>query len=324
MTLDQVQQFHRNVPANIIEYLELRGITKDMTVEYKLGYGEQNGNYWISIPIFSAKGNLIVTKLRKCPFLDMNCPENTIPKYLFSPRGVGAEIFGYSSLIGAERLYICEGEFDCILLQSKGVNAITSTAGANTFRKEWITECLRGIQEFIIVFDRDKAGDAGANKLAQNILEFLDNIKVYKVTLPEEVGQGGDITDYFIYHNGIVSDLMNKYASKVMLNLASRNQNYLKPVMVKDFSGSFEDEIQAAKGYPMESLMDTKPLRTSDNIIFYLSPFREEKLASFAIYKDTNSWYDFGSGVGGDTIAYIQKIYNLDFKESVKWIITHS
>ena len=40
-------------------------------------------------------------------------------------------------------------------------------------------------------------------------------------------------------------------------------------------------------------------------------PFHTEKTASFQVYPKTQSFYCFGCGVGGDTIAFVQKFLNL-------------
>lgn len=51
-----------------------------------------------------------------------------------------------------------------------------------------------------------------------------------------------------------------------------------------------------------------------------LCPFHNEKTASFAVYHDTNSYYCFGCGKGGDIITFIRDIENLDYVESVKFL----
>ena len=40
-------------------------------------------------------------------------------------------------------------------------------------------------------------------------------------------------------------------------------------------------------------------------------PFHHEKTASFQVYPKSQSFYCFGCGVGGDTIAFVQKFLNL-------------
>lgn len=49
-----------------------------------------------------------------------------------------------------------------------------------------------------------------------------------------------------------------------------------------------------------------------------LCPFHSEKTPSFHIYTDTQSFYCFGCGAGGDVITFIKKIENLNYIEAVK------
>lgn len=47
-------------------------------------------------------------------------------------------------------------------------------------------------------------------------------------------------------------------------------------------------------------------------------PFHSEKTPSCTIFPDTQSFYCFGCGAGGDVITFVQRIENLDFMDSVK------
>ena len=49
-----------------------------------------------------------------------------------------------------------------------------------------------------------------------------------------------------------------------------------------------------------------------------LCPFHSEKSPSFYIYPETQSFYCFGCGVGGDAIVFAKKINNIDYTEAVK------
>ena len=51
-----------------------------------------------------------------------------------------------------------------------------------------------------------------------------------------------------------------------------------------------------------------------------LCPFHSEKTPSFNVYKESESFYCFGCGVGGDVITFIRMIENLDYIESVKFL----
>ncbi|MCR5208498.1 MAG: DNA primase [Eubacterium sp.] len=49
-----------------------------------------------------------------------------------------------------------------------------------------------------------------------------------------------------------------------------------------------------------------------------LCPFHNEKTPSFTVYTDTQSFYCFGCGAGGDAITFVKKIENLDYFDAVK------
>ena len=49
-----------------------------------------------------------------------------------------------------------------------------------------------------------------------------------------------------------------------------------------------------------------------------LCPFHNEKTPSFTVYNDTQSFYCFGCGAGGDAVTFIKKIENLDYIDAVK------
>lgn len=49
-----------------------------------------------------------------------------------------------------------------------------------------------------------------------------------------------------------------------------------------------------------------------------LCPFHNEKTPSFTVYPETQSFYCFGCGAGGDAVGFIRKIENLDYIDAVK------
>lgn len=70
---------------------------------------------------------------------------------------------------------------------------------------------------------------------------------------------------------------------------------------------------------PIESIVSgyVKLRRTGRNLVG-LCPFHGEKTPSFYLYPESDSFYCFGCGVGGDTITFIRRIENLDYIEAVK------
>ena len=51
-----------------------------------------------------------------------------------------------------------------------------------------------------------------------------------------------------------------------------------------------------------------------------LCPFHNEKSASFTVYPETDSFYCFGCGAGGDVITFTMRIENLDYIDAVKFL----
>lgn len=66
--------------------------------------------------------------------------------------------------------------------------------------------------------------------------------------------------------------------------------------------------IEQAKAIPISVLlerMNQNPVRHTNAEAWYLSPLRKEKTASFKIHHKRNVWFDFGIGIGGDTVKLI-------------------
>ncbi len=51
-----------------------------------------------------------------------------------------------------------------------------------------------------------------------------------------------------------------------------------------------------------------------------LCPFHSEKTPSFVVYHDSESFYCFGCGAGGDVISFIMRIENLSYIEALKFL----
>ncbi len=51
-----------------------------------------------------------------------------------------------------------------------------------------------------------------------------------------------------------------------------------------------------------------------------LCPFHSEKTPSMVVYSNTQSFYCFGCGAGGDVITFIMKIENLSYIEAIKFL----
>ena len=90
----------------------------------------------------------------------------------------------------------------------------------------------------------------------------------------------------------------------------------IKRIASKIRTGIFD--ITEFKNIPIETLLD-KPVSQDRRLGLYYSPYRDDgKSPSLRVYKETNSWYDFGRSEGGDVIALYQKIHDCDFKAALE------
>lgn len=83
------------------------------------------------------------------------------------------------------------------------------------------------------------------------------------------------------------------------------------------FSDDFIYQLQLAN--PIDDVMKSyvNLIRRGRNFVCSC-PFHSEKTPSCTIYLDTQSFYCFGCGAGGDVITFIRKIENLDYVEAIK------
>lgn len=83
--------------------------------------------------------------------------------------------------------------------------------------------------------------------------------------------------------------------------------------------GVTEEMIERALSVPIETVINQQ-LRKSGNKLVGLCPFHNEKSPSFFVYPESNSFYCYGCGVGGNVINLIKKLHDYDFITAVKWL----
>lgn len=183
-----------------MEYLkEQRGLTEDTIMKFSLGSLNYRGYGWISIPLFKLSGEFVEGyKLRSLPWETTNTS-----RYIHYPKGIHVDCPFNSYNLDSEKkeVVICEGEFDCMLLDQYGYNAITSITGVQSFKDEYF-HVLEAFSEVIILFDNDDAGKEASVKLAERLsLKFPNKlISIAEIPREEDVK---DITDYVVKHGEI-------------------------------------------------------------------------------------------------------------------------
>ncbi len=84
-------------------------------------------------------------------------------------------------------------------------------------------------------------------------------------------------------------------------------------------SDSFLEELRSR--VDIESVISPYVnLRRRGKNLVGLCPFHNEKTPSFTVYPETESFYCFGCGAGGDIVSFMRRIENLDYLEAVKML----
>ena len=168
-----------------MEYIFGRGINREFIDKFKLGFYQNNGKKWLTIPHYQGK-NLVNIKFRSLP------PAEKTFKRIPDCKSI---LFNSDSLNGCKDAYLCEGELDTISLVQQGIeNAIGATNGSGSFDPEWIDQ-LKTLDKIFIVYDADDAGQKGARSLAKR----LGYNRCYNIELPA----GQDVNDFFTSGNDI-------------------------------------------------------------------------------------------------------------------------
>ena len=78
---------------------------------------------------------------------------------------------------------------------------------------------------------------------------------------------------------------------------------------------------QLRLGNPIEDVFSSyTSLKKHGSTSKCLCPFHSEKTPSCTVYSDTQSFYCFGCGAGGDVISFIKRIENLSYIEAVRFL----
>jgi DNA primase len=211
--LDQVIDFyHTTLKASpeALEYLERRGLGNPELIErFRLGYanrtlayrlapkqykagaemrtalqrvgilrdsGHEHFNGSIVVPLFgtSAEGApRVVVGAYARKLLD-NLRAGT-PKHLYLP-GPHRGVFNREGLAGQPEVILCEALLDAFTFWAAGYHNVTSCYGVNGMTDELLGALKTcGAKRILIAFDRDEAGDRGAEVVAKRLIsEGLD------------------------------------------------------------------------------------------------------------------------------------------------------
>jgi DNA primase len=177
------ENYEQNL-AEVLPYLESRGITEETARMFRLGFvaNPETGHELyvgkLAIPYITPSG-VIDIRFR-------SLANDAGPKYLSRP-GASTHIFNVTALEqDADVLVICEGEIDTIIATQVGFAAV-GLPGANNW-KPFYSRVLADWEKIMLFCDGDNAG----REMAKNITRELDN--VFPVFMPENC----DVNDVYL------------------------------------------------------------------------------------------------------------------------------
>lgn len=305
---EMAEGYHRALPEDIRQYLKGRGLLDTVIDEKLLGW---SGNR-ITIPVFDRFGNVVAFRFGKAPGDVSDSPK------MLSGQGDRPELYGAEVLTGkVHHVVICEGEYDRLVLASHGIPAVTSTAGAHSFLADW-APLFEGVTRIFVCFDRDAAGELGA-AVVKSVLP-----RAVVVKLPEAVGQGGDITDFFVRLGNTRPDF-----DLLLATAAERaeREGDVEPAALLPFD----------KPPPVSVRRDPRAARARERVSLHLlagryasltvvgarlvgrCPFHDDSTPSFTIYP-SGTYFCFGCQAHGDVITFVMHKESKTYSEALDYL----
>lgn len=196
LTEDTLNRF---LLCSITDYAE---VDKQLKAKFSITELQQAGVLSEKNSLIFYKHKIIIPFLRdgRIVFLQGRRLDDGQPKYLFIKRPV--PLFNPDTLGGLEkgdRIYICEGVFDAMILEQNGYKAV-AILGVNNFKPEY-TELFKGF-EVVLCLDNDEPAKQAIDRLAKMFL--LKGQAVIAKQLPDGIK---DITEYFLTTKQVKSKL---------------------------------------------------------------------------------------------------------------------
>ena len=231
---------NRQAGAMIRERLTRLGILRDT--------GHEHFNGAITFPIFDENGDITEIYGRKiCDRLTKG-----LAYHLYLP-GPHKGLFNHEAPRLSKEIILCEAVIDALTFWYAGFRNVTCSYGVNGFTPDHLAAFKKyGVERVFIAYDRDKAGDDAAKKLAETLI--AEGFECFRVLFPRNM----DANDYA---------LKTQPAQKA-LDLVFRNATWLgkgkrEAMGISEPSEIPEEPIAATKMKPFEEPQSPKTLSQS-------------------------------------------------------------
>jgi hypothetical protein len=184
ITMDAIEERHQELLGNprVMAILtEELGWSEEVIKKFQIGFCSPR----IWIPIKEGSKVVNIRRYARRP------PDGN---KVISVAGFGEARLWPLEALDQETVYLFEGEKDCILAHSLGLNGMTVTGGAGTFHMKWAR--LFEERTVIVCYDVDDAGQKGAELVSQYLIRAAKEVKI--VHLPIDEPDNADFSDYIL------------------------------------------------------------------------------------------------------------------------------
>jgi DNA primase catalytic core len=189
---------------------EIRGRLQKLGILRESGHEHMNGS--VVIPLFDEEGNVVGMYGRKItPGLVAR-----VPLHMYLP-GPHRGIFNWEALRVSKTIILCEALIDALTFWCHGFRNVTSVYGVEGGIAEHLAAFKRyGTTQVLIAFDRDDAGDRGAEKVAEQLMAA--GLSCYRVQFP----RGMDANEYACKVSPAAKSLELALKSAIFMGKGSR------------------------------------------------------------------------------------------------------
>lgn len=299
---------------NVYNYLrEVRGLEFETIENHRLGYANGGLRQYLESKQIS-QSDMIESGLVKQTGSDFFKGHITIPymvdgnvvsirgkeiggKYL-TPAGNKAYPYNIDTVKNADEVVICEGEFDCMIVEQLGYGAI-GVPGANTWQDSW-TDRLKDVKRVYICFDPDDAGRTGAEKLSTKL-----GGRAKIIELPEEA-PGNDVSDWIVEYGHTAEEfklLLGRSTGGMLITVREAYERWLEVEGNPNLSGlkfgmtKLDEAIKPGllPGQVMVTLAKTGAGKTISMLNFFHRMKREQpdrKFLFVSLEQTSNEWFE--------------------------------
>ena len=160
-------------------YMYERGLTDEIIEQFDIGYDKSTDS--ITFPVRDKNGDCMFVARRQVK-----------TKVFDIPKGVNKPLYGMYELsrVMPDKVYVCEGPFDCLRLWCNGKYAV---AGFGCLFNNYQVKQLQDlpVRSIVLALDNDEAG----RKATERLKKLVTNKLIYTVELPVGRKDVGECTD---------------------------------------------------------------------------------------------------------------------------------